>query len=203
MFENAIERSGQLANKPGATKSSVPQTQSHLTDYFLNPESKAAGFRLRAYNPAEREAIAAIPQTTRTERAARSLGDFAGNLGSGSKLGSTALGLIGGGAVGYSQGDPLSGAVKGAALGLGAAGAGAGARSIANRIGQSRIDAAEALIKQRSPIYQERAATAPMTSQNFPGTASAIRNAITLEMLKQQQRPSDITVYARPGEGVR
>lgn len=190
MFDNAVERAAQ-------TRAGPEGMQRHVTNRFLNPESYAAQSRLRAFPQAEREALANIPQTTRAERLLHNFGDFGLGYGS-TKLGTTGLGLAGGAFYGYHQGDPITGLAAGAGI----AGAGKASRSLANRIGQSRIDAAEALIKQNSPIYRSRAATAPMTSKNFPGTASAARNAVVQGLIEnafdEQRRIPRIVVTPDP-----
>jgi hypothetical protein len=162
-----------------------------VTQKFLK-SNPAAQQRFGAYNPAERAALENVPDPqTWGVNALRTIG----NMGAGGGgVGSTVLALGGGGAgAGYSYAtgsDPKSGALAGLAL----TGGGIGARSLANRMGRGRIEAAEDLVARRNPLYTQRAANAPMVPSGglSPGTTQTARDAITLQLLERAGDPRQL-----------
>jgi hypothetical protein len=102
--------------------------------------------------------------------------------GGGSGLGFLAAAGIGGGAAGaYTSDDPrwIS------ALTLPAAGL--LLRSAGNRIALRNVNSLDEMVRQRSPLFTQRAAGAGMTQSGQPIAARGVRDAVALELLKQTQ----------------
>jgi hypothetical protein len=93
-----------------------------------------------------------------------------------------AAGLAGGGGYGYYAQDPAGGI----ATGLAAQAVGPALRMAAGRGARKDIGALRDLVSERTPLFRQRAANAPMVPP--PGRGSDImRNLMTQEILKQQQ----------------
>ena len=105
-------------------------------------------------------------------------------LGGGGGLGA----LVAGGVGGHYLGGPDQ---ENAILkGIGVSGAGLALRAIGNRRAAADINRMRDVIAQRNPLYQDRLATAGMQpGWGSPRTAKAVRDAIALELLKQQMQP--------------
>jgi hypothetical protein len=164
---------------------------------LLSPHSPAAQQRVSGFNAPEREALREIIHAGPVTNTIRMLGNMGGGGGG---IATPLLGLGAGGVYGGYTNDLSAGAL----LGAGLAGGGMGLRSVANRLGRNRIEAAENLIRERNPLYQNRVANAPMvpgpsalSGLRIGDQTGSVRDAITLEWLRQQGIPR-ITVTPDP-----
>jgi len=135
-------------------------------------------FSRAGFNAAER---AALDRFTRGQGAAsQALGYADKYLGGGGGLGALAAGAAGGHYLGGDENALLKG--------LGTSGAGLALRMIGNRRANANINEITNMIAQRNPLYQARAARAPMVpGPGSPRTAKAMRDAVALELIKQNR----------------
>lgn len=152
----------------------------------LKERKGESSFSKAGYNADE---LAAFDQFTRGSRTNNALRYVDKVLGGGGGLGATvaAVGLpAAGGGLGYFKDDPETGAL----VGGGAAALGLGLRTLGNRRASADIRQLRDMIAQRNPLYAQRAAVAgTQPGAGSPRTAKAIRDALALELLKQQTRP--------------
>lgn len=115
--------------------------------------------------------------------AGRNAARYVGNvLGGGGGLGQMVSGSIGAGAGAVLGGMP--GAVIGAAV---PTGVGAVAKAMANRLAKRDLRGIDKLVRTRSPLYQERLATAPMTAEGLAKREALARIMLEAAMGRQQQ----------------
>lgn len=151
-------------------RSAVRQTQG------VSPASKAG------YN---QEEIAALRDYARGNSVANVLRYASNALGGGGGVAVPVIGGVLGGTAGqYVQQNPWMGTI----LGVAAPATGLALRMLGNRRANQDILELSNLIRQRTPLYQERVAAAPMAPPAGGGTAANIRDAITYEMLRQQEQ---------------
>lgn len=164
-------------------------------NYLLSPISPSAQARLARYSPEEQAALRNIPDpNNRFHNTVRTLGNMGGGGGG---IGTPLLALLGAGAAGGGVGYAMGGDKTNAALGgLALAGGGLGLRSMANRLGRGRIQAAEEMIARRNPLYQQRAANAPMVPRpsalsgpRIGDQTANVRDALTYQLLRMQGMP--------------
>ncbi len=125
---------------------------------------------LGGFNKAERKMIEDIVTGSRAANVTRDIGN---TLGGGGGLGTAWIGGAGG-AGGYALGGPL-GAAIGASIPVAA---GRTAKSVSNRLSQKAFRAADERIRQRSPLFQQRAANAPLTADRDVMAEAVIRALI-------------------------
>lgn len=136
----------------------------------------------QGFNANERQAMQDFARGTRATNALR----FAGKaLGGGGGLGMMMTsGVVGGGGTLAATGDPRAAGIGA----LAAAGAGKGLTKLANRRSNAEITRMGNMIRQRSPEYLDRVQIAPMfAGGGSPAAAKMMRDAVTLELLKQSQ----------------
>ena len=156
---------------------------------------------LMGYTAAERQSVEDLASRSNLPNMTRYVGNL---LGGGGGLGALATGGVVGGAAGFGTQDPTTGILAG----LGAMGGSAALRSMGNRAMQREVQQATDVLRQRTPLFQERWAAnpgmQPGPGHGYSSTRQGIeagRKAITLEMIRQQMegeggRPR-ITVYGR------
>jgi hypothetical protein len=148
---------------------------------FINPNTAGFASRTRGFTRDEIDMLRnEIVHRGMVANAARTVGNMMG--GGGGIAAPLAAGVIGGAASNYAGSNPL----YGVAIPL----AGMALRGASNRSAMNAIERATEQIRQRSPLYQERAAVAGMRPGRGlpdPGTAT-VRDAVTLEWLRQQMR---------------
>lgn len=148
--------------------------------------------RLSGFNPEEKQAIQGIVEGSGPRNFLRSTGN---TLGGGGGLGRLATGAVGGNAgaaAGYLAAGPIGSAV-GSTLGATVLPAvGAAARSGANSLANKSVEKTAGLMRERSPLFQERQSAAPFdVPANAPGMA-AVRAA-------GQMPPDQSHQYAKGG----
>lgn len=126
------------------------------------------------YTDNELAALTGAMEGGAVRNSARTVGNL---LGGGGGLGTTVLAATG--AIPGAMYGGTTGAVVGATPAIG----GAVARSIANALAKRDIKKVDELLRKRSPMYEERAANAPMSVVTPEGRAALIRAL----MLEQQQ----------------
>ena len=148
----------------------------------LKEKDGTSAFSKAGYDAAER---AAFDKFSRGQGlVSQSLGYADKYLGGGGGLGALAAGAVGGK---YLTDDPSN---TGLYTGLATSGAGLGLRLIGNRRAANDIRRLRDTIAQRNPLYTQRAAAAPMVRGGglSPGSTQTLRDAMTIELLKQQQQ---------------
>jgi hypothetical protein len=157
-----------------------------LAAKFLYNNSQ--GSKLSAgMSKAELDAIRAVAEGTKNRNLLRYVGNL---LGGGGGLGA---GMVGGMA-GYFGG--VLGPAGGVALGVGVPAVGAGARKAAGKLSEKAMRNADALVRSRSPLYQEMLRNAPpepLPSAAIPlgllkGGALASPSALELLLSGQDRR---------------
>ena len=153
---------------------------------FINPNTGGRQ-RLAGYSPEEEAALESIVRRGPAANTARTVGNMLGGGGGiGTPVVALATGTAGGAAGQYFKDDPAAGAVVGGVLPF----VGMGLRGASNRSAANTIRAADELIRQRNPLYEARAAVAPMVPGPSPlsgPTTKRLRDAITLELMKQTE----------------
>jgi hypothetical protein len=149
----------------------------------LKEKKGESTFSRAGYNPAE---IAEFERFSRGQGALSNvLGYTDKYLGGGGGLGALVAGGIGGKAL--SSEDDGSAIAKG----VGVSALGLGLRTLGNRRAAADINRMRDLIAQRNPLYEARAARAPMVpGAGSPVAAQVLRDAMALELLKQRTSPS-------------
>ena len=178
-FENMVDRA---KNKAGRQYSGL-NLENELrkeAGMFTAPSRRGPSYADKAgYNKAEIAALNQFEKGTPSANALRYAGNY---LGGGGGLG--ALVTTGAG-VGYAKSqDPETAGL------LGAAGAGTGLtlRLLANRRANQNMGQIRDMVAMRNPLYQARAANAPMVpGPGSPRAAKAVRDALALEILQQTQ----------------
>lgn len=130
---------------------------------------------IAGYSPAERAAIEAVARGTAAANTLRFVGNL---LGGGGGLGAVASGAVGGMA-GSAFGGP-AGMVMGAlspALGL-------GAKKVAAALARARLNAADEMVRRRSPLYEEMMRGAPLES-DVPAWLKPVIQAIIASQASQ------------------
>ena len=142
---------------------------------FINPNTGGRQ-RLAGYNPEERAALRNIVH----RGGVANVGRWTGNVLAGGGGVAVPVAMMAGNEF-VKQNPELSAAVPAAGLGM---------RMLSNRSARGAIGRAENLIAQRSPLYAQRAANAPMVRGGglSPGTTQTLRDAMTIELLNQQRR---------------
>ena len=129
--------------------------------------------------------IAALTRFARVPLGDGTLRYFDRLMGGGGGLGAVVAGGTAGGAASqYLADNPTWGGLAGVAIPA----AGLGLRLLGNRRAMQNMNDLGDMIRQRSPLYQERAATAPMVQPPGGGTTASARDAMTLELLRLQER---------------
>jgi hypothetical protein len=59
-----------------------------------------------------------------------------------------------------------------------------------NRIALRNANSIDEMVRQRSPLFQQRAATAGMVQPGTPAAAEGVRDAATLALMNQTTKPS-------------
>ena len=146
----------------------------------LKEKKGDSSFSKAGYSPAE---IAEFNRFSRGQgNVSRTMGYVDKYLGGGGGLGALIAGGIGGKAL--SGEDDGTGIAKG----LGVSALGLGLRTIGNRRAAADINRVRDLIAQRNPLYQARAANAPMVpGPGSPRAAKAMRDALALQVIQQTQ----------------
>ena len=138
----------------------------------LKEKAGDSPFSKAGYNDAE---MAALDYFSRGQGAiSRGLGYADKYLGGGGGLGALVAGGVGS--------EYLGG---GAATGLGVTGAGLALRALGNRRAARDINELRDLISQRNPLYQQRAANAPLAPPPGGAGVANVRDALTTELVKQ------------------
>lgn len=156
---------------------------------LINPLSAGYEGKMAGFTPAEEDMLRqSIVRRGPTANIARAVGNMMGGGGGiGAPLVGLAAGAGAGGTIGhYFADDPSTGAAAGFAVPA----IGMGIRMASNRSAANAIARATDTILQRSPLYMERAATAPMVpgpSMLSATNTGRVRDALALEMLRQQQ----------------
>lgn len=132
---------------------------------FLEKPENVAG-----YSDAELQALRDALQGSFARNAARDVGN---RMGTGATA--TALGLLSGSTAGAATQNPYIGA----AAALAPAIAGAGLKSVANKLAQRSLGAADDVIRSNSPLYREMLANSPLMNP-AAGRDAAILRAILL-----------------------
>jgi hypothetical protein len=174
----------------------------------LRQGARSAVRRTKGESPASRAhfddpEIAALTEYARVKPADEALRYVDRVMGGGGGLGAlaaTAAGVGAGGGAGWLQGDPTAGAV----LGAGALPAGLALRMFGNRRALRQINELSDTIRQRSPLYAERAANAPIVQPGKSGS-QMLRDAITTGLVQSgfgqvdsvEDEPLRITVNPR------
>jgi len=129
------------------------------------------------------EEIARLTEFARVPRGDATLRYMDRLFGGGGGLGAIAAGGVGGGAVGqYFKDDPTWGSIAG----VGVPAAGLGLRLLGNRRATQQMQGLGNMARERAPLYQERLAAAPMVPPPGGGAAASARDALTIELLRQQ-----------------
>jgi len=142
--------------------------------------------RSKGESPASRagyndEEIAALTRFARVPAGDATLRYIDRLAGGGGGLGATVAGGIGGGIAGqYLKDNPAAGT----AVGIGIPALGLTLRAIGNRRATANMNELSDMVRRRTPLYQERLATAPMTD---PGKSNSqmLRDAITAGLVQQ------------------
>jgi hypothetical protein len=204
-----LERSRTIANMRQSVENKTARQNSGLNaenvmrghaEQMLNPMTPGSRARLAGYSPDEVGALRNILHPGPRAEALRYVGNF---LGGGGGLGAAAATALGAGGYIYNSEDAKGGTLGGAA----AAGAGLGLRLLANRGANQRMQALQDLVGQRNPLYQNRAARAPLAPPPGGAGVSNVRDALTTELVKQGYFQTDdgkliprITVNADYGQ---
>jgi hypothetical protein len=139
-----------------------------------------SAFSKAHYSPEE---IAQLTEFARVPRGDAALRYVDRIMGGGGGLGATVAGGTAGGFAGkWLQDDPTWGSIAG----VGIPAAGLGLRILGNRRATRNMADLGDMVGQRTPLYQERVGAAPMAPPPGGGVPSSIRDAITLELLRQQ-----------------
>lgn len=129
------------------------------------------------YNPEE---IARVTEFARVPRGDATLRYVDRIMGGGGGLGLTAAAVAGGAGGGAYFDDPKwAGTVAIPAAGF-------ALRTLGNRRALRNMNELRDMVHQRSPLYRERLATAPMVPPPGGGTAASMRDALTIELLRRQ-----------------
>jgi hypothetical protein len=160
----------------------------------LKEKAGDSPFSKAGYNDAE---MAALDYFSRGQGAiSRGLGYADKYLGGGGGLGALVAGGVGS--------EYLGG---GATTGLGVTGTGLALRALGNRRAARDINELRDMISRRNPLYQQRAANAPMAPPPGGGGVANARDALTTELVKQGYFQTDdgkliprITVNADYGQ---
>jgi hypothetical protein len=153
---------------------------------LLNTDKKSglSGAERAGYNPDEINRFQQFVSGTDTP-GRNAMRWAAKTAGGGSGLGFLAAAGVGGGAVGaYTSDDPRwISALSLPAIGL-------GLRMGGNRIALRNANSIDEMVRQRSPLFQQRAATAGMVQPGAPAAAEGVRDAATLALMNQTTKPS-------------
>jgi hypothetical protein len=160
-----IERAADLRAAAANSGQNTGNTIRQRVASALLKEKDTAGF-----NEAEKGVLENIVRGSRAANTTRAAGNV---LGGGGGLGSLLTGGIGGG-LGALFGGP-GGAFVGAAAPMAAGGV---LKGTSNRITQKALKQADELIRQRSPLFQQRAAQAPTEAERDVMNEAIIRAII-------------------------
>jgi len=142
-----------------------------------------SAFSKAHYTPEE---IARLTEFARVPRGDATLRYMDRLFGGGGGLGAMAAGGVAGGAADkYLRDDPTWGSIAGAGIPA----AGLGLRLLGNRRATRQMQELGTMAGSRAPLYRERVATAPLAPPPGGGTAAGVRDALTLEILRQQGIP--------------
>jgi len=194
-------RSQKMANMREAAENQAASSYSGLNvennirnqvKNFVNPNTGGRE-RLAGYSPEEQAALHRIIRGG----AVANVGRWAGNVVGGGGGIAVPIAAVAGNE--FIRDNPaLSAAVPAAGLGL---------RMLSNRAARGNIRAAEDLIARRNPLYQQRAANAPMAPPPGGAGVANARDALTTELVKQGYFQTDdgkliprITVNADYGQ---
>lgn len=157
-----IDRAADLRASAANSGQNTGNTIRQRVASALLKEKDTAGF-----NAAEKDMLEALVRGSRGANATRAAGNV---LGGGGGLGALVTGGFGAGA-----GAVLGGPVGGVAGAVVPPLAGAGMKAVSNRLTQRALMNADEAIRMRSPLYQKRAANAPMEVIRNPSTEAIIR----------------------------
>lgn len=151
----------------------------------LRQKEGSSAFSRAGYSDEE---IAKLTEFARVPRSDATLRYIDRLAGGGGGLGAVVAGGVGGGAAGqYFKDDPQ----MGTAVGVGIPAIGLALRGIGNRRAAGTMNELGEMIRRRNPLYEARAAAAPMVPGSSPlsgPTTKWFRDAIALEMIKQQEK---------------
>lgn len=139
-----------------------------------------SAFSKAHYSPEE---IARLTEFARVPRGDATLRYMDRLFGGGGGLGAMAAGGVAGGAADkYFRDDPTWGSIAGAGIPA----AGLGLRLLGNRRATQQMQGLGNMVRERAPLYQERLATAPLVPPPGGGATASARDALTIELLRQQ-----------------
>lgn len=171
-------RSQKMANMREAAENQAASSYSGLNvennirnqvKNFINPNTGGRE-RLTNWSPEEQAALQGIVRGGAMTNAGR----WAGNIVGGGGGIAVPIAAVAGNQF-IADNPAFSAAVPAAGLGL---------RMLSNRAARGNIRAAEDLIARRNPLYQQRAANAPLAPPGGAGVAN-VRDALTTELVKQ------------------
>jgi hypothetical protein len=183
--EDAAASAGSGMNRENAFRAGVKN--------FINPKTAGYEKRTRGFTPDEIDMLRnEIVRRGPIANAARTAGNMmAGGGGIGAPIvAAAATGSAGGLAGKYFADDPATGS----AVGIAVPAVGMGLRGASNRSAANAVARVTDTILQRSPLYRERAALAPMVpgpSLLSGANTARARDAVALELLRQQQQPNE------------
>lgn len=158
---SGIQDEGELrAAAANSGQNSGNSTRQRIVSLLLN-KKKSAGF-----NDEEIAALRSVAEGSAAANTSRYVGNL---LGGGGGLGAATTGFMGASA-GAMSGSPGM-AVAGAALPL----LGAASKKFSNSLTERALAEADALTRQRSPLYRDMAENAPMEAQTSPGVQAVLR----------------------------
>lgn len=174
---DAASTSGSGANVDNATRQAIKRLRKQ--------DSKG-------FTPEEVAEMKRVQKGSRAANTAR----FTGNvLGGGGGLGSSVSGGIGG-TLGYTLMGPV-GAVAG---GVGAPALGSGLKRLGGTLTRRGLHKLDESTRQRSPLYEERAAAAPMEAGPTMGAGNTVRALLMSGMLAPQGLPMVDRAQAGPAQ---
>jgi len=134
----------------------------------------------KGFNDAEIGALTDFARVGPTDQALRYVDRIMGGGGGLGALGATAAGVTGGAGVGFMQENPWIGG----ALGAGVLPAGLALRAFGNRRANRQINELGDMVRRRTPLYDERAAVAPMVTPGKSGS-QMLRDMMTAGLIAQ------------------
>jgi len=187
MFDDMIENATTSAGG-AASGLNLQNRLRQVVGSGLRQKEGTSAFSRAGYNPEE---IAKLTDFARVPIGDASLRYVDRLFGGGGGLGAVVaggVGAAGGGTLGhYFKDDPTWGGVAG----VGIPAAGLGLRLLGNRRATQNMANLGDMIRRRTPLYQERAATAPMVPPAGGGMPASARDAMVVELLRRQQQAEE------------
>ena len=169
---NGIERAADYrANGANSGRNKGNSIRQRIADVLTN-DKKTSGF-----SPEEIKTLEGINKGSKTANATRYIGNLLGGGGGLGQVAATGLGLGAGSALGGSTGAGI-GFLLPTALGV-------TSKTASNLLTERALKAADALVRKRSPLYEEMARNAP-TVKIDPARKAAIIRALLLQQEAQQ-----------------